>query len=57
MSLTKVTNSMIRSAPVNVLDFMSAAQITAVGAYSFVTDVTAACQAALDYARANQLDC
>jgi len=57
MSLTKVTNSMIRSAPVNVLDYMTAAQIAAVGAYTFASDVTAACQAALDYARANNLDC
>lgn len=57
MALTKVTNSMIRSAPVNVLDFMSAAQIAAVGAYTFASDVTAACQAALNHARASQLDC
>jgi hypothetical protein len=57
MALTKVTNSMIRSAPVNVLDHMTAAEIAAVEAYSFTTNVTTACQAALDYARANNLDC
>lgn len=57
MALTKVTNSMIRSAPVNVLDYMTDAQITAVQAYTFVTDVTAACQLALNDARANNLDC
>ena len=57
MSLTKVTNSMIRSAPVNVLDYMTAAQISDVEAYTFGVDVTAACQSALDAARANNLDC
>jgi hypothetical protein len=57
MALTKVTNSMIRSAPVNVFDHMTAAQITDVLAYTFGVDVTAACQAALDFARANNLDC
>ena len=57
MALTKVTNSMIRSAPVNVLDYMTDAQITAVQAYSFGSDVTSACQAALDAARLNNLDC
>ena len=57
MALTKVTNSMIQSAPVNVLDYLTAAQITAVLAYSFTTDVTASCQAALDAARAANLDC
>lgn len=57
MSLTKVTNSMIQSADINVLNYMTEAQITAVLAYSFGTDVTAACQAALNYARANNLDC
>jgi hypothetical protein len=48
---------MIRSAPVNVLDYMTDAQITAVLAYTFGVDVTTACQAALDAARANNLDC
>jgi hypothetical protein len=57
MALTKVTNSMIRSAPVNVFDHMTAAQIADVLAYTFGVDVTAACQAALDFARANNLDC
>lgn len=46
MSLTKVTYSMIEGAPVNALDF------GAVG--NGVTDDTAALQAALDYAVANQ---
>lgn len=57
MALTKVTNSMILSAPVNVFDHMTAAQITDVLAYTFGVDVTAACQAALNAARANNLDC
>jgi len=57
MALTKVTNSMIRSAPVNVFDYMADAQITDVLAYTFSVDVTSACQAALDAARANNLDC
>lgn len=34
----------------SVFDFMSSAQIAAVQAYTFVTDVTSACQAALDAA-------
>ena len=57
MALTKVTNSMIRSAPVNVFDHMTDAQTAAVEAYSFAVDVTSACQSALNYARANNLDC
>ncbi len=57
MSLTLVTNSMIRSAPVNVFDYLTEAQRTAVLAYSFASDVTAACQSALDDARANNLNC
>lgn len=57
MALTKVTNSMIRSAPVNVLDHMTDAQIAAVEAYSFAVDVTSECQSALNYARENNLDC
>jgi hypothetical protein len=57
MSLTKVTNSMIRSAPINVFDHMTDAQITAVLAYNFVTDVTTPCQNALNEARAANLDC
>jgi hypothetical protein len=57
MALTKVTNSMIRSAPVNVFDYMTDAQITAVLAYTFGTDVTTPCQNALNAARADNLDC
>lgn len=57
MALTKVTNSMIRSAPVNVFDYMTDAQITAVLAYSFGVDVTTPCQNALNAARADNLDC
>lgn len=50
MALTKVTNSMIFAAPINVLDYMTPAQITAVQTNSWVgvPDVTAAIQAALD---------
>lgn len=57
MSLTLVTNSMIRSAPVNVFDYLTEAQRTAVLAYSFASDVTSACQSALNDARANNLNC
>lgn len=57
MALTKVTNSMIRSAPVNVLDYMTDAQITSVLAYNFSVDVTIAVQAALDAAWAANLNC
>lgn len=57
MTLTLVTNSMIRSAPVNVFDYLTEAQRTTVLAYSFATDVTAACQSALNDARANNLNC
>lgn len=57
MALTKVTNSMIRSAPVNVFDYMTDAQITSVLAYNFGTDVTTPCQNALNAARAANLDC
>lgn len=52
MSLTKVSNTMISSAPVSVLDFMTQAEITAVqtGVYGSVTpaQITAAIQASLD---------
>jgi len=41
----------------SVFDFMSSAQIAAVQAYTFVTDVTSACQAALDAARSSNKDC
>jgi hypothetical protein len=57
MALTKVTNSMIRSAPVNVFDHMTDAQITSVLTYNFSVDVTAPCQSALNAARSADLDC
>jgi hypothetical protein len=57
MSLTQVTNRMIFGAEVNVQDYMTSAEISAVLAYSFLTDVTAACQAALDAARAGNKNC
>lgn len=57
MALTKVTNSMIRSATVNVLDYMTDAEITAVQSYAFAVNVTAACQSALDAAFADNRDC
>ena len=57
MSLTKVTNRMITSAPVNVQDYMTSAESAAVLAYSFTTDVTTACQGALDAARAGNRNC
>jgi hypothetical protein len=57
MSLTKATYSMINGAPVNVFDFMTSAEQTAVLAYSYATDVTTACQNALNSARANNQNC
>lgn len=52
MSLTKVSNSMITGAPVNVLDFMTQAQVVAVqtGVYGSVTpaQITAAIQASIN---------
>lgn len=48
MSLTKVSYSMTTGAPVNVFDFMSAAQIADVEAGTFAQNVTAPVQAALD---------
>lgn len=48
MSLTKVTNSMISGAVVNVFDLMTAAQIADVKARSASIDTTAAIQAAID---------
>lgn len=56
MSLTLVTNSMIRSAPVNVFDYMTDAQIASVQAYTFNTNVTAAMQSAIDAAWAGKND-
>jgi len=48
---------MISGAPVNVFDFMTSAEQTAVLAYSYATDVTTACQNALNSARANNKNC
>lgn len=48
MTLTKATYSMIQGAPVNVFDYMTAAQIADVEARLATVDVTAAIQAALD---------
>lgn len=50
MSLTKVTYSMLVNAPVNVFDYMSAAQKADVDAGTFTVDCTAAIQAAIDSA-------
>jgi hypothetical protein len=48
MSLTKASYSMITGAPVNVFDYMTAAQVADVLANTYTLDVTAAVQAALD---------
>jgi hypothetical protein len=48
MGLTKATYSMINGAPGNPFDYMTAAQIADVQAYTYTLDVTAAVQAALD---------
>jgi len=48
MSLTKVSYSMITGAPINVFDYMTAAQIADVQANTYTLDVTTAFQAALD---------
>ena len=48
MSLTKVSYSMITGSPVNVLDYMTPAQVTDVLANTYTLNVTAAVQAALD---------
>lgn len=53
MSLTKATYSMVTGAPVNVFDYMTAAQIADVQARTRSLDVSAAVQAAFDYAWAN----
>lgn len=50
---TTVQEKLRTGVDVSVFDFMTPAQIAAVQAYSFVTDVTAPCQAALDAARAS----
>lgn len=47
MALTKVTNSMISGAVVNVFDYMTAAQISDVQARTKILDVTAAINSAL----------
>lgn len=54
MSLTKATYSMISGAWVNVYDFMTEAQITAVQSGVSATPVTSAVQAAIDYAIAKK---
>lgn len=48
MALTKATFSMVKGSPANVLDYMTAAQIADVQAYTYTQDVTTAIQAALD---------
>ena len=55
MALTKVTYSMIQGSSLNVFDFMTAAQISDVQAGTLLIDVTAAIQAAVDYATSTQL--
>ena len=55
MALTKVTYSMIQGASLNVFDYMTAAQIADVQAGTLAVDVTAAIQAAVDYATSTQL--
>jgi hypothetical protein len=51
MSLTKASYSMITGAPVNVFDYLTPAQITAVQTnnYSGVADITSAVQSAITY--------
>ena len=56
MALTKVTYSMIQGSSLNVFDFMSAAQIADVQTGTLLVDVTAAIQAAVDYATSTQLE-
>lgn len=51
MSLTKATYSMISGAPVNVFDYMTAAQIADVQAGTLAIDVTAAVNAAINAAK------
>lgn len=48
MSLTKASYSMVTGAPINVFDYMTAAQIADVSSNTGSIDVTAACQAAVD---------
>lgn len=55
MALTKVTYSMIQGASLNVFDYMTAAQIADVQAGTLGVDVTAAIQAAVNYATSTQL--
>ena len=52
MSLTKVTNSMIQGAFVNVLDYLTPAEITDVQSNTGSIDITAKVQAAIDAASA-----
>ena len=51
MSLTKASYSMITGSPVNVFDYLTPAQITAVqtNTYAGVADITSAVQAAITY--------
>ena len=51
MSLTKATYSMISGAPVNVFDYMTAAQIADVQAGTLAVDVTASINAAINAAK------
>ncbi len=53
MSLTKATYAMITGSPVNAFDYMTAAEIADVQARTRGLDVSAAVQAALNYAWAN----
>ena len=55
-AVTRTAQAKLRET-LSVFDFMSSAQIAAVEAYTFGVDVTTACQAALDAARASNKDC
>ena len=50
MALTKATYSMVQGAPVNVLDYMTAAEIADVVGNTGIVDVAAKVRLALDYA-------
>jgi hypothetical protein len=54
MSLTKASYSMIQGAPINVLDFMTPAQITDVLTRAGSLDVTSQIQAAIDLAESQK---
>jgi len=51
---TTIERKLQTGVDVSVFDFMTSAQISAVQAYSFLTDVTAPCQAALNAAHASK---